>query len=298
MHRRDVLKGLATLPWATALVSCEREKHEEHGERKEHLNTLEVHLDGAFAVVIQENKANSILAFSPRPKQGDEPHQFYLNGYPKAEDSQKSYHFTLSAETRNRDRDSKIEISPGLKDFSFETQRWRVRDPLLTLELPAPDRITFSGHRSPVRFQVSHQLAFMPTNHILEYDLKDAKLPKIECSSEPSLKCEPSRDSFPGVTRFFFEIGPRRSLDLVESRLHAVGFFNYMLQQCFLDLAEKYQLDPEYARKQEYGDVAPKSTSAVYHYGFHDPLLRDASYAVDCEHGGLLASTKTLPLNP
>lgn len=292
MHRRDVLKGLATLPWATALVSCERENHKPD---KEHLNTLEVHLDGAFAVVIQENKANSILAFSPRPKAGDEPHQFYFNGYPKAEDPQKSYHFKLSAETR--ERDSKIEISPGLKDFSFRTDRWRVGDSLVTLELPAPDRITFSGHRSPVRFQLSHQLAFMPTNHILEYDLKDAKAPKLECS-ESSLKCEPSRDSFPGVTRFFFEIGPKRSLDLVQSRLHAVGFFNYILQQSFPDLAEKYQLDPQYAREQEYGGGAPKSTSAVYHYDSDTPLLQEASYAVDCEYAGPLASTKSLPLNP
>lgn len=290
MHRRDVLKGLATLPWATALISCKREK-----PNKEHLNTLEVHLDGAFAVVIQENKANSILAFSPRPKQGDEPHQFYFNGYPKPEDPQKSYHFTLSAE--RRERDSKIEISPGLKDFSFETHRWRVGDSLLSLDLPAPDRITFSGHRSPVRFQLSHQLAFMPTNHILEYDLKDDEHPKLECL-DSSLKCDPSPDSFPGVTRFFFEIGPKRSLNLMESRLHAISFFNYMLQQSFLDLAEKYQLDPEYARRQEYGDTAPKSTSAVYHFGSDRPLLQDASYAVDCEHGGLLASTKTSPLNP
>jgi len=297
MHRRDVLKALATLPLATALASCEREKNNEDKEHREHLNVLEVHLDGAFAVVIQENKANSILAFSPRPKKGDEPHQFYFNGYPKPEDPQKSYHFKLSAETRERDRDSKIEISTGLNDFSFRTERWRVGDSLLTLELPAPDRITFSGHRSPVRFLSSQKLAFMPTNHILEYNLKDGKLPKLECS-ESSLKCEPSRDSFPGVTRFFFEIGPKRSLDVVQSRLHAIGFYNYILQQSFLDLAEKYQLDPEYVRRQEYGEMGPKATSAVYRYGSNDPLLQDASYAVDCEYAGPLASTKTSPLSP
>src|SRR4051812_42536361 len=118
MHRRDLLKALARLPLATALLGCERDKNEEHA------NTLEIHLDGAFAVVIQENKANSILAFSPRPKTGDEPHQFYFNGYPKPEDQQKGYHFKLSAETR--DRDSKLEISPGLSDFSFRTEHWRV----------------------------------------------------------------------------------------------------------------------------------------------------------------------------
>src|SRR5689334_18034129 len=111
MHRRDVLKAFASLPLATALFGCEPDRNKEDKEHKERLNTLEVHLDGAFAVVIQENKANSILAFSPRPKKGDEPHQFYFNGYPKPQDPQKSYHFKLSAETR--DRDSRIEISQG-----------------------------------------------------------------------------------------------------------------------------------------------------------------------------------------
>jgi hypothetical protein len=289
MHRRDLLKALAAVPLASALAGCKRERD----ESQRHL--LEVHLDGAFALVIQENKSNSILAFSPRPKKEDEPHQFYFNGSPKAEDLQKSPHFKLSAE--RRDHDSRPEISPGLNDFSFQTEHWRVGDSLVTIELPAPRRITFSGHRSRVQFVSGHRQAFMPTNHILEYDLKDATLPNLECS-DSSLKCEPSQDSFPGVTRFFFEIGPKRSLDVVQSRLHAVGFFNYILQQSFLDLAEKYQLDPEYARRQEYGDIAPKSTSAIYRYGSRDPLLQNASYAVDCEHAGLLASTKNPPLNP
>jgi hypothetical protein len=293
MHRRDVLKALATLPLATAFIGCERERHKEDKERA---NTLEVHLDGAFAVVIQENKANSILAFSPRPKMGDEPHQFYFNGYPKPEDRQKSYHFKLSGETRDRDRDSKINISPGLNDFSFKTEHWRVGDSLLSIELPAPDRITFSGHRSLVKFSGGKK-AFMPTNHILEYDLKHAAQPKLECT-DSNLKCEPSPDSFQGVTRFFFEIGPKRALNPSESRVHAILFFNYILQQSFPDLAEKFQLDPKYARGLEHGEIDPKATSAVYHYGSHGPLLQDASYAVDCEFGGPLASTNTLPSNP
>ena len=291
MHRRDVLKALATLPLATALVGCD----DKDDKKDKHLNTLEVHLDGAFAVVIQENKANSILAFSPRPKVGDEQHQFYFNGYPKPEDPQKSYHFKLSAETH--DRDSKVEISRGLNDFSFRTGNWRVGDSLVSIELPAPDRITFSGHRSPVRFLSDQRLAFMPTNHILEYDLKNKTVPKLECS-ESSLKCEASRDTYPGVTRFFFEIGPQRSLDVIQSRQHAIGFFNYILQQSFPDLAKQYQLDPKYARGMEQAGSIPRAVPAVFQYDLSDPLRQNASYAVDCEYAGPLASTKTLPSNP
>jgi len=291
MHRRDLLKALAAVPLATALAGCKREKHEEDESRR---HILEVHLDGAFALVIQENKANSILAFSPRPKKEDEPHQFYFNGYAKAEDLQKSQHFRLSAE--RRDRDSKPEISPGLRDFSFQTEHWRVGDSLVTIELPAPRRITFSGHRSPVKFLSGGRPAFMPTNHILEYDLKDDALPKLECT-DSSLKCEPSPDSFPGVTRFFFEIGPKRSLNLSESRAHAILFFNYLLQQCFPDLAEKYQLDPGYSRGMEHASL-PQVVPAVFQYGSDYPLRQNASYTVDCEFAGPLASTKTLPSNP
>jgi hypothetical protein len=292
MHRRDLLKALATVPLATALAGCKRERDKDN---ESHRHLLEVHLDGAFALVIQENKANSILAFSPRPKMGDEPHQFYFNGYAKAEDLQKSRHFQLSAEIR--DHDSKPEISPGLRDFSFRTENWRVGDSLVTIELPAPRRITFSGHRSPVRFLSDHKLAFMPTNHILEYDLKDDALPKLECA-DSSLKCEPSPDSFPGVTRFFFEIGPKRSLDVIQSREHAIGFFNYILQQSFPDLAEKYQLDPKYARGMQYQEGTPGVVPTAFQYDFSYPLRHNASYAVDCEFAGPLASTKTLPSKP
>jgi hypothetical protein len=292
MHRRDVLKALATLPLATALVGCERERNNEDESRR---HSLEVHLDGAFALVIQENKSNSILAFSPRPKKEDEAHQFYFNGYAKSEDLQKSRHFRLSAE--RRDRDSKPEVSPGLSDFSFRTERWRVGDSPVTIELPAPRRITFSGHRSQVKFLSGQRQVFMPTNHILEYDLKDATLPKLECS-DSNMKCEPSPDSFPGVTRFFFEIGPKRSLNPAESRSHAILFFNYLLQQCFPDLAEKYQLDPGYSRGMEHAESIPRAVPAVFQYDLSSPLRQNASYAVDCEFAGPLASTKTLPLNP
>jgi hypothetical protein len=287
MHRRDVLKALATLPLGTALGGCK-----EKNDGKPPANIVEVHLDGAFALVIQENKANSVLAFSPRPKKGDEPHQFFFNGSPKPEDPEKAFHFKLAVE--RRERDSQPEISPGLKDFSFKTERWRVGDALVQIELPAPDRITFSGHRSAVTFLADHRAAFMPTNHILEYDVKDSMLPKLECS-ESSLRCDPSRDSFPGVTRFFFEIGPKRILDVSQSHNHAINFFNYILQQSFPDLEERFKLSPEYPRDQQRTQI-PGVTPAVFQYGFHNPSLQTVSYAVDCEFAGPLVATRTTPL--
>jgi hypothetical protein len=283
MRRRDVLKGLVALPLATSLNGCRKKTDD-----KSHPNTVEVHLDGAFALVIQENKSNSILAFSPRPKNEDELHEFYFNGSRK--DSGKSYHFKLALE--GRERDTKPDISPGLKDFSFNTERWRVGDSLISIELPAPDRITFSGHRSPVTFLADRRQAFMPTNHILKYDVKGTAPPQIECS-EPNIRCVPSLDSFPGVTRFFFEVGPKRSLEHSESYTHAISFFNYILHQSFPDLEEKYRLAADYTNDQRQAQMFPHVVPAVFRYGAGGTRLRNASYVVDCEFAGPLVLTRT-----
>ena len=289
MHRRDVLKALTALPLAMAFGGCEKRP-----EEKTHSNTVEVHLAGAFALVIQENKASSILAFSPRPAKTDEPHQVYFNGSTKLEDAGKAYSFKLSDE--GHIRVEKPEISPGLNDFTFRAERWHVSDSLVSIELPAPKKITFSGHRSAVTFLSDHRQAFMPTNHILEYDLKDSIRPKLECS-EPTLKCESSQDSFPGVTRFFFEVGPKRALELTQSHVHANNFFNYILQQSFPDLEKQFQLVVPDSRKQAYVQSYPRLVPAVFRPGTHDVALQNASYAVDCEFGGPIVVTHS-PANP
>lgn len=286
MDRRDVLKALATLPLTAALGGCEEKKPIE----KPVTNKLEIHLEGGFAVVVQENKGNAVLAFSPRPAKTDEPHQLYFNGINKLEGLTKSYSFKLAVEERMRAE--KPEVNLGLKDFTFQTEHWRVGDSIVTLELPAPDRITFAGQRTPVKFSSDHRLAFMPTNHILEYDVKDATKHKLECS-EPGIQCEPSKDSFPGVTRFFFEIGPVRSLDPMMSHVHAVEFFNYMLRQSFPDLVERFSLESEHGDQRPPVPGAPTVKPAVYQYGVDNPRLQRASYVVDCEFGGLLAHTHT-----
>jgi hypothetical protein len=287
MHRRDVLKALVSLPVVAAFGGCN-----EKTEPKPVSNILEVHLEGAFALVIQENKANSILAFSPRPKKGDEPHQFYLNGSLKPEGSEKSLNFKVS--TGGSERDSKPEISPGLKDFLFETEHWSIGDSLVSVELPAPRRITFSGHRSLVQFS-DNRKAFMATNHILEYNLKDSERPTLECN-DATKPCDPSPDSFSGVTRFFFEIGPKRSLDLVRSHKHATTFFNYILQQSFPDLQKQYMLIAEPSdHRQAHASFIPSIIPAVFQNGSHGPSLQRASYVVDCEFGGPLVLTHTPP---
>jgi hypothetical protein len=288
MHRRDLLKAFAVIPITSTLLSCEKKDDD-----SSHAETLEIHLDGAIALVMQENKGNSLLAFSPRPKAGDEPHLFSFNGSRKAETPEKPLHFKLSVP--GREGKQKPEINPGLNDFFFKTERWRVGDSLVTIELPAPDRITFSGHRTSVNFSADHRQAWMPLNHILKYDLKKSSQTKLECS-QTSLRCDPSSDSYPGVTRFFFEIGPKQTLDYEQARVHAVRFFNYILQQSFPDLEKRFSLlEPYPGRDKQTRIFNPRLEPAVFQYGSPEGRLQPASYVVDCEFAGPLVSTRTPP---
>jgi len=284
MNRRDVLKGLAAIPFTGALMSCEGKTGD-----KPHADIVKVHLDGAFAVVIQENKDNAILAFSPRPKAGGDQHEFYFNGSIKPESAAKEYHFKLAGE--GLEREQKPEISPGLTDFFFKTDKWRVADSLVTIELPPPKRITFAGERTQVTFKQGGRDAFMPTNHILEYEAIDLRRIKLECS-EGSLKCGASPDSFPGVSRYFFEIGPKLNPDPATSRAHAIHFFNFILEQSFPELFERFQLK-EYPRAGTQSFMLPHMEPAVFQYP--PPRLLNASYAIDCEFGGPVVGTKAAP---
>jgi hypothetical protein len=135
----------------------------------------------------------------------------------------------------------------------------------------------------------------MPLNHILKYDMKDASQVKLECS-QAGLRCERSPDSYPGVTRFFFEIGPKQILDYNQSRAHAIHFFNYILHQSFPDLEKRFSLVEEYpGREKQTQMFAPRLEPAVYQYDSQGGRLMPVSYVVDCEFAGPLVGTGTAP---
>lgn len=291
MRRRELLKALAAIPFATSISGCEEKGEKDEKQRGKRTSTVEVHLDGAFALVLQRNKGNSLLAFSPKPPSGEEQHQFYLSGSRKPEGGGKALTFKLSPEGLEREK-KPPEINPGLNDFFFQTEHWRVGDSLVTIELPPPDKITFIGHRSLVAFKSDGHQAWMPTNYVLKYELHGAAA-KLECS-DASLKCAPSPDSYPGVTRFFFEIGPVRSLDFAQSHAHGIRFFNYILQQCFPDLVQKYSLQ-EYRASDKQARNVPHLAPAVFQYEVSSARLRNASYITDCEYGGPFVGTNTSP---
>jgi hypothetical protein len=287
MRRRELLKALAAVPFAAAIGGCDNDKKDDKKEEK-HTSIAEVHLDGAFALVLQKNKGNSLLAFSPKPPSGEAQHQVFLNGYKLSESGANKLNFALVPERKESER-HEPEINPGLNDFFFETERWRVGDSLITIELPPPDTITFIGHRSPVVFKDGRH-AWMPTNRVLKYELHgDAA--KLECR-DTSIKCTPSPDSYPGVTRHFFEIGPAASLNFAESHAHAIKLFNYILQQCFPDLFQKYSLLEPGERQ---APVNPRLAPTVFQYDVPMARLQEASYITDCEFSGPSVGTRSAP---
>lgn len=281
MNRRQILKAFATVPVASALGAG---KEDEKSRYRPAAHRLQILLDGAFAVVVQGNKGNSILAFSSRDK--EEPHQFYFNDPFYRENPEKNYHFELLP--NGLKKSSQPEIDPGFNDFHARTKEWHLGENFVTLSLPCPERITFAGHRENVVFK-SGKTGRMPTNHILEYDVLDPARVKMVCQ-ELSKGCTASEDSPPGLMRFFFEIGPPPNTP----SSHAVNFFNYMLQTSFPELVRDYSLakiDDPHERQSTSASLMP----AVMKSNAPQAELRSASYTLDCKLGGMLVNTSLPP---
>src|SRR5947209_564466 len=123
MNRRELLKAIAALPMVTAW-GCIRDDDRRTSSQ---IHTLQIVLEGAFAVVIQGKQGNAIKAFSV--KDPAEPHRFYFNQ--KEQDSGKSYAFTLFP--NDLKRYSSPAIDPGFNDFNAKTEKWRLGNDLVVI---------------------------------------------------------------------------------------------------------------------------------------------------------------------
>ena len=280
MNRRTLLKSLAAFPMASALSSCrgEDDDRSRHGESPHRLQVL---LDGAFAVVIQKDKPGSVLAFSPRDK--DEPHEFYFNDPDYAQPPTKNYNFELLPEGLKRSEHP--EIDTGFNDFHATVRKWNLTESLVTIKLPLPRSITFCGHRERVIFLSDpNKRGWMPTNHILEYDVADHARIRMVCRELGEKVCAASPDSPEGLTRFFFEVGPSRGTP----HIHAVNFFNYMLRASFPELVAAYSLKDILDKRDERPSTTARLVSAALTENTVPARLENVSYTLDCKVGGIL----------
>lgn len=286
MNRREILKALVTVPVASALGAWKKED-DDKSQQRPMVRRLQILLDGAFAVVVQHDKANSILAFSPLDKK--EPHQFYFNDSFYRQEAGKTFHFELLP--KGLKKAARPEIAPGFNDFNATTKKWRAGENFITIKLPCPKRIAFAGHREYVVFKSkSRKPGWMPTNHILEYDVLDSDQVKMECQ-ELGKECSTSVDSLPGLMRFFFEVGPSQGTP----SNHAVNFFNDMLEASFPELVPNYSIAEIKDLRNEKQSTTAGLMPAVMNNTTRLAELRNASYTLDCKLGGILVNTSTSP---
>ena len=310
MKRRDILKALAAMPVAGAF-GCRSEEHEPTTPAPPGMKvrTVQVLLEGAFAVVMHKNNPNRLTAFLPRADAGQDDlvHDFFFNDPSKkrapASKDPAGYQFELSSNGLRTYPETYI--NPGFSDFLADTEKWILPARVATIILPFPNSINFGGRPLRVTF-ASGRKGLMPTNHILEYYVDEPEKVKMTCAAMGG-HCEPSPHCPPGVLRFFFGAAPQMK-DEEGQRKHAVDFFNFMLKKCFPDLVEKYKLseiEPSEERNtQSPAKVRPASmpqsadllVPAVLSTQAQTARLLPVSETVDCQTGGILVRTNTGPI--
>jgi len=311
MNRRELLKGLGVLPIAGAL-GCDGESQRPTPSRECH--TLQITFEGAFAVVLRRQQEQyRITAFSPAsptapPKGTDcpkdlfpiEPHEFCFNGRPQGAGN---YHFELLPEGLLPTPKPIIDI--GFRDFTAETERWRLANNFVTIDLPTPKTISFTGEPDVVVFAFPpspRRMGHMPSNHVLEYQVQDPSKIKMVCRGL-KVPCESSSQSTRDVTKFSFSVGllPRKDTD----GHHAVKFFNYLLCGFFPELVKPYSLSrvgygsgsPGNTRGAGLDEPQEKMVPAVLKYGSTEPRLLTVSQVVDCLAGGIIVLTDQGPIS-
>jgi hypothetical protein len=297
MRRREILKALATVPVASALGNClqYRPSPTPTPSKEKGTHTVQILLEGAFAVVLQKAKPNRLLAFVPRSEEEGLDHDFYFNDPASPQEAARAarkepagMHFQLSeAGLRNY---PETYVNPGFADFEAYTQKWRLPDRVVTLELPFPDSINFSGRPLRVEF-ASGRPGHMPTNYILEYYVEDAEKVKVTCS-QLGEKCPPSPNCPPGLLRYFFGVSPTKG----ENEKHAVEFFNSTLRRCFPDLCEHllaYIEPSEKSRGRTSGVPYPKVRPSILTSDSPSAHLLGVSAVLDCQSIGPVVHTNT-----
>jgi hypothetical protein len=268
---------------------------------------VQILLEGAFAVVLHKNSPNRLIAFVPRPEEEGHglDHDFFFNDptspmspRPREGQDPAGYHFQLSeAGLRNY---PETYVNPGFADFEAYTQKWHLPDRIVTIELPFPNSINFSGRPLHVEF-ASGRLGSMPTNYILEYYVEDVKKVNLLCSQLGD-KCPPSPNCPPNVLRYFFGVSPAKAPSTNkedkyakdDEQEHAVNFFNFIIRRCFPELQEhllKHIEPSEKSRRRTSSAFRPRLMPGVLTPDAPPAHLLEVSAALDCQSIGPIVHT-------
>lgn len=307
------MKALATVPVASALGNCLQYRPSPTPAPKpstdKSIHTLQILLEGAFAVVLHKNKPNQLIAFVPRPEEEGRglDHEFHFNDPMSSQEAVRAarkdpagLHFQLS-ETGLRNYPETY-VNPGFADFEAYTQKWHLPDRIATIELPFPNSINFSGRPLRVEF-ASGRPGFMPTNYILEYYVEEAEKVQLSCAQLGG-KCTPSPNCPPGMLRYFFGVSPAKTpskgkdekYDKDDVQEHAVNFFNSTIRRCFPELEEHLLkfIEPAEKFRHHAASASPsRLIPSVLNGSVPSPRLMEVSAVLDCQSIGPLVHTST-----
>jgi hypothetical protein len=225
-----------------------------------------------------------VRVFTPRDHQNR--HQFHFFGDPehdarnplKAQPTDRAYNFELPPD--GLQMYAAPEIDPRLSDFSAEAGKWCQEDYFVTIDLPAPKRITFTPPLRPVKFKNHEGRGCISFNHVLEYDITHLSAVKMllgdkvfgptRCAelirryedackknntgSRGDLDADQQRPH--GCTdmneylstcpesafTFFFGVGLAPGPDEDDRTEHAIRFFNERILESFPDLKKRLEI--------------------------------------------------------
>ncbi|HEY2914937.1 MAG TPA: hypothetical protein VGK21_16345, partial [Candidatus Angelobacter sp.] len=181
MKRRHLLQAMLTVPVVSALGGCRHEHRDKHFPLvPARGGTLRVMLQGPFALVLDTTKKNKITAYVPFTD--DQTHEFRFLDPSKRRSSESEagkrnhYEFTLPKDYLEIS-DRLPSIDSGFQDVTLNVTGWQAHpeDYFVSIELPAPDYISYVPPAIPVVMQDTEEprLAMTPTNHVLEYRIRE-----------------------------------------------------------------------------------------------------------------------------
>jgi hypothetical protein len=269
MRRRDVLKGLATVPALSVFGSALDDDKRKKAPGKGPAGILRLILNGPFALVLEEKKPDRITFFCPKDEQ--RLHRFYVNWQLKDDGKDQShvFHFELPPDGLEYSKKHPY-LDQCFKDITFTTDLWRKQEYFVTLELPIPDSIGFVSPLEPVIFE-GNRHGLMPLNNVLEYRMSDpddvklvskneriATQPVTKLTTEYAGYCQKNRHKDPmaseecsdlenefkrwdegDVRTFILGVGLEDSVDPQVAKRHAIAFYNKLIADSFPNVKGK-----------------------------------------------------------
>src|SRR5215469_8780366 len=256
MNRRELLKGMLTLPALSLLSGCDPD--DSHGQNPSGAK-LGVVLQGPFAVVMQKNKDYRVIAFVPRTGSDEYIHEFrFLSPLKPLDRCSAGYRFELSSDGL-ASNNQEPQIDHGFDNVRFSVNKWKPDwdNYFVGLELPAPDAISYIPPLYPAVFESGYEfgdrLGSVSLNHVLEYrvrgEKKDIRLRSKRCEApqdQPPVESNQLLEEFYGEEKKTWDPDPPHSERAYIQRWLARYSYIYFLGVGTQPLAESPAKPEEY----------------------------------------------------